>query len=146
MANEPKPPAAPPTESATGAGAEPEAERPMAAVLADFTAPLFAHVDESTNRETLLEGLGLLVTIWNAVAVDAWGKGTDHVAQLQAAASEGDAAPELSSTVEFFVQRKRELFSTDLRAVAEFDLTEDTPGSFSVHASARLPPPSGSVP
>jgi hypothetical protein len=146
MANEPKPPAAPPTQSAKSAGAEPEAERPMAAVLAEFAAPLFLHVDESTNRETLLEGLRLLVTIWNAVVVDAWGKGTDHIAQLEAVASEGDALPELSSTVEFFVQRKRELFSSDLRAVAEFDLTEDTPGKFSVHASARLPPPSGSVP
>ncbi len=113
----------------------------MAAVLAEFAAPLFTDVDESTSRETLLEGFELLVAVWNAAVVDAWGKGTNHIAALLAAAAAGDAPPELCSTVEFFVQRKRELYPADLRAVAEFDLTQDAPGSFSVHASARLPPP-----
>jgi hypothetical protein len=119
----------------------------MAAVLAEFAGPLFTHVDESTTRETLLEGLKLLVTIWNAVVVDAWGRGTNHTEELTAAASAGDAPPELLTTVEFFVQRKRAQYPADLRAVAEFDVVQDVPGRFSIHASARLaPPPFGSPP
>jgi hypothetical protein len=136
MSKEPKRP----TESSTSLGTQPDGERPIAAVLAEFAAPLLSHVDESTTRETLLEGLELLVAVWNAVVVDAWGKGTNHTAELEAAASRGDAPPELSGAIEFFVQRKHELFAADLRAVSDFDLIEDRPGTFSVHASARLPP------
>ena len=147
MTNEPESPAAPATDRSAPEGEQPPGERPLAAVLADFAGPLFSRVDEGTTRETLLEGLKLLVTIWNAVVVDAWGKGTNHVAELKEVAASGEAPPELSTAIEFFVQRKQELFASDLRAVAEFDVAEDGPGSFSVHASARLPgPPAGSSP
>ena len=115
-------------------------QRSMAETLVEFTRPLFAQADEQTTREQLLEVLKLAVTIWNALVVDQWGQGTNHLAELRAVVRAPDAPPELGTVFEQLVRCKRELFADDLRAVGEFDVVQEGSGSFTVRAEARLPP------
>jgi hypothetical protein len=114
-------------------------ELPMTDTLLEFAQPLIALTDEGTTPEQLKELLDLLVAIWNAISVDAWGQGTNHVVELEAAMA-GEGAPAELSTLFFeFSRRKRELFADDLRAVSNLQVESNGEGGFVVRAEARLP-------
>jgi hypothetical protein len=115
-------------------------ERPISETLLDYARPLLAQVGESTTQRELLESMKLVVTIWNALTVDAWGMGKAHVAELEAVMAGPDAPAELRNVFAELVRRKRELFPGDLRAIAELDVVELGPGRFVISAQARLPP------
>jgi hypothetical protein len=114
-------------------------ERSITETLLDYARPLLAQVCESTTQQELLESMKLVVTIWNAMAVDAWGVGKAHLAELEAAMAGPDAPAELRAVFAEFVRRKRELFPRDLRAIAELAVVENGPGKFAISAQARLP-------
>jgi nitrate reductase NapE component len=133
------------TRSSPGSPDGPDLQpRPIAETLKEYAAPLLAKVKEETTREELLASLRLVVTIWNALTVDAWGAGTSHEAEVQAVLAGPQAPRELAWLYDEFVRRKRELFAEDLRAIGSFDLIQHGPGDFSLHAEARLPESLGS--
>lgn len=112
---------------------------PMTDTLLEFAQPLLALADENTTPEQLEELLKLVVTIWNAVVVDAWGQGTHHTAELEAAMAGEGSPPEMSSLFHEFLRRKRELFADDLRAIDQVAVEADGAGGLVVRAEARLP-------
>ena len=111
----------------------------MTDTLLEFAQPLLAHAGEELTGDQLKELLELLVAIWNAITVDAWGKGTRHAVELQAVMAGSEAPPELVTLFHEFSRRKLELFADDLRAVGKVEVEPDGEGGFVVRAEARLP-------
>jgi hypothetical protein len=113
------------------------ATRSMTETLLSFAEPLLVEADAQLTRDQLQEILDLVVTIWNAVAVDDWGQGTSHTAELEAAMAGEQAPAELAALFHQMVRRKRESFADDPRAIGNVTIDLDGDGGLLVRAEAR---------
>jgi hypothetical protein len=115
--------------------------------LLEFAAPLIDLVGPHPTVEARRSALQLAASVWNALVVDAWGHpNSDHETALRQALKTGLAnvpGPEpiiLADAIDLLVQRKRELFADDLRAIGDWELRVKADGEVTVYAQAHEAP------
>ena len=105
----------------------------LAPTLAEFARPVLQPLADDTPLTRRREALGLAVMVWNAVVLDR--NGGDHVATIleQLARVPEPGGSILRRLAEELVARKKELYASDSRVIARWELTEAAPGQLSLH-------------
>ena len=104
----------------------------LAPTLAEFARPVLHPLADDTPLTRRREALGLAVMVWNAVVLDR--NGGDHVATIleQLARVPEPGGSILTRLAEELVARKKELYASDVRVIARWELTEAAPGQLSL--------------
>lgn len=110
-------------------------DRKISETLIDFASPILDSAPDGVTAEELKKGLVVAVTIWNAVVLDEWGVDQKYVDDVHKRLRSN---PESAELIEALVERKREKFSNDLRAISDFDVKVKKDGTFSISAEARI--------
>ncbi|CAM4173783.1 hypothetical protein COSO111634_34310 [Corallococcus soli] len=106
--------------------------------LLEYAAPVIAQMPPDASRRQ--EVLEVIITVWNALVVAQWGQ-EDLLPGLYRRL---EALPQPSRTamhaiVDALVERKRQHFQDDLRAVGRWELRVKADGELSLWAEARGP-------
>jgi len=113
-------------------------DRKISETLLDFVKPLTMElVDENTSTEQIHDLLKIAVTVWNAMVMEEWGHGPRYLDEVRATLKDARLG-NMGSFVEALVERKRERFAHDLRAISHFEVQPDPEDGFRIFAEARL--------
>ena len=104
----------------------------LAPTLAEFARPVLQPLADDTPLTRRREALGLAVMVWNAVVLDR--NGGDHVATIleQLAGVPEPGGSILTRLAEELVARKKELYASDVRVIARWELSEAATGQLSL--------------
>lgn len=105
--------------------------------LLSFALPVVVSLGADPPLDVLENALKIVVTVWNALVIKAWGKDGDYLGQARRALATDQ--PQFMPIFETLVKRKKRYFGTDLRAIGDFKVTRAPDGEFKVHAEARMP-------
>ncbi|CAM4327509.1 hypothetical protein G4177_37135 [Corallococcus sp. ZKHCc1 1396] len=108
--------------------------------LLEYAAPVLAQMPPDASRRQQQEALEVIITVWNALVVAQWGQEDllpGLYRRLEALPQPGRTA--MHAIVDALVERKRQLFQDDLRAVGRWELRVKADGELSLWAEARGP-------
>jgi hypothetical protein len=112
-------------------------DRKISETLLDFASPLLELVGDDASAEQVHELLMIAVTVWNAMVMEEWGHGQHFLDQVRAQLKDPRVGP-LGALVEVLIERRRERFAHDLRAIGHFEVRPDPVDRFRIYAEARL--------
>lgn len=115
-------------------------ERKISETLLVFGEPLLKELPEPPPAELLRSTLSVVVTVWNALVLagPAW-KEPGYLEQLRTLSESGYLPGPFSSALETLTRRRVELFSDDVRTVADWDVEPGESGGFMFRCDARIP-------
>ena len=103
--------------------------------IIDFAQPLLMHVDSTTSQETIQQGFGLAVTIWNIFVMDRVNGNSDYQTLMRKQL--GDQW-EANPVIKALVDRRLKNFDDDMRFIAEHHVSFDANG-YRLRAAASDP-------
>ncbi|ADO70766.1 hypothetical protein [Stigmatella aurantiaca] len=109
--------------------------------LLEYAAPLLAQLPPETPLQQRQALLQIVMSVWNAMVVAQWTQRDvlpDLYRQLETMPPPGHA--QMRAWVDALVERKRQYFADDLRAVGHWELRMKPSGEVSLWAEARSPP------
>lgn len=105
--------------------------------LLSFAAPLLDVLGSELPVPMVEKVLMLAVTVWNALVLEAWGRGDNYLDQARQRIAGG--LPQFMPMFEMLVERKKRFFGADLRAIGEVKVSRKPDGELQVVAEARMP-------
>jgi len=101
----------------------------------DFAHPFIEMIDESTTQQDIENGLTLAVTVWNSMVFEVVQNDRSYLEKLRNSILQSDN-PQGWMMMEALIERKREKFDDDLRAISDFSVSYSN-GKLNVRAEAR---------
>jgi hypothetical protein len=105
--------------------------------LLEFSRPALELVGDDAPEPLIREVLWVTVDIWNAVVLEQRGIEGDFVERMRAVLEQG--VPSMVPVMDLLVERKRKLFSADLRAIRDVEVFRDSGRRLGVRAVASMP-------
>ena len=103
--------------------------------LLDFAYPFIEMIDASTTQQDIENGLTLAITVWNSIVFEVVQNDSSYLDKLRNSISQSDN-PQGWMMMEVLIQRKKEKFADDLRAISDFSVSYSN-GKLNVRAEAR---------
>lgn len=115
-------------------------ERKISETLIVFGEPLLKDLPEPPPAELLRSTLSVVVTVWNALVLagPAW-KEPGYLEQLRTLSESGYLPGPFSTALDTLTRRRVELFSDDVRTVADWSIDSDPEGGFMFRCDAAIP-------
>ena len=111
--------------------------RKISETILEFGQPVIEELSEDISKEVFESAMNIIVTVWNAVTLDAQNKNTNYEKELVKALLPGPI--EIQNMADILIRRKKESFSLDPRMVGNFSVIDkDGNGEFIFRAEARL--------
>lgn len=110
-------------------------KRKISEVFLEFSSPLLDTIGEGATPQQIEKALRITFSVWNAIILDTVKGDTKYISMLKETVK---GYPMESSLIEQFVLRKKELYSTDLRMIGEYSVTEKK-GKWRLRVEARDP-------
>jgi hypothetical protein len=102
--------------------------------ITTFGQSLINQLPHDYNQEELEAVMAIVITVWNAVTIDAWNKTTEQeTLVLTTLGTEREGL----LTVKRLIKRKKTKFANDLRAVGEHWVREESDGGLIFGCEAR---------
>jgi len=103
--------------------------------LSDFASSMVNQLPHDYSKQELETVMSFVITVWNAVTVDAWEKNTQQEkAVLNALGTERDAW----LAAKRLIKRKKTKFGHDLRAVGDHWVREESDGELIFGCTANI--------
>lgn len=109
--------------------------RKISETILDFAQPFLVQVDSTMPQETIRQGIGIAVTIWNAFVLDRV-NGNSELKNLMR--KQLGSQWETNPVIKALVERREKHFADDLRLVAEHRVSFGKNG-YSLWAAASDP-------
>jgi hypothetical protein len=101
----------------------------------DFAYPFIEMIDASTTQQDIENGLTLAITVWNSIVFEVVQNDSSCLDKLRNSILQSDN-PQGWMMMEVLIQRKKEKFADDLRAISDFSVSYSN-GKLNVRAEAR---------
>ncbi len=101
--------------------------------IADFARPIIDQVNDTVTAEDLKSALNVAVAVWDAMILEESGEGGGFLDRVRETILNSDY-PSFIEYVDHLVERKREHFAGDMRAVIKFDVARGPDGTFRIVA------------
>ncbi len=108
--------------------------RKISETILDFGKAVFQSLPEDASKSMMEASANIVVCVWNAVVLDEWGKTDKNVKTLLFTLRQ--EPKEMQLIVTRLIERKKNVFSSDLRAVGQFEVI-DRGGELVFRAEAR---------
>lgn len=105
----------------------------ISSALFDFAQPILDETDECTTKEQIEKSIEFVVGVWNAVVIDTLNKSNEYTNTIKNMARR----PEDRELIERFIDRKNNMFSKDLRMIAEFKISYES-GYLNIQAKGTI--------
>jgi len=108
----------------------------ISATILDYAKPVLDELPRDTPFETRRTVLGFAILVWNALVVAGWGR-PDFLADFRARLDSLPGNDIVTGAFDRLVERKRQRYANDDRAVGNWELRLKGDGSLSLWAEAR---------